>query len=57
MAEEDPGRREEHVVGEGSMKPRVAAAKMGASRSWVMVDERVRKAGKGWSQSEFWKEV
>jgi hypothetical protein len=57
VAEENPGRQEEHVVGEGRMKPGVAAAKIGASRSWIIVDERVRKAGKGWSQSGFWREV
>jgi hypothetical protein len=57
VAEENPTRWEEHVVGEGRMKPGVAAAKMGASRSWIMVDERVCKVGKGWSQSGFWSEV
>jgi hypothetical protein len=41
VAEENPRMREEHVVVEGRMKPVVAAAKMGASRSWIMVDERV----------------
>jgi hypothetical protein len=41
VAEENPRRREEHIVGEGRMKPGVAVAKMGASRSWIMVDERV----------------